>query len=74
MNVLGNTWTCTGEGKLGGNYVRTTACVFLWEKLVCLLGRAWKDDVSGEAQSCEAPSSHPYSQPLRRVITSNLVS
>lgn len=46
-------WTCIGEGKLGGHNLRTSMCVVLWEKLVCLLGRAQrKEDVPGEVQSC----------------------
>lgn len=67
-------WTCIEEGKLGGHNLSTSTCVLSWEKLVSLLGRVRKKDVPGEVQSCEAPSHHPYSRPLRRVITSNLVS
>jgi len=65
---------CTGEGKLGGRNLSTSTSVLLWEKLVCFLGRAGKKDVPDEVQSSEAPPYHPYSRPLKRVITSNLVS
>lgn len=63
-----------GEGKLGRHHITTTSSLW-WQKLMRWSGRAWgKEDVPGDTQSCECPSHHPISRPLRRVITSNLVS
>lgn len=45
----------------------------LMGKAYVLVGRVWgKEEIPGDMQSCESPSHHPCSRPLRRVITSNL--
>lgn len=67
--------SCIGEGKFRVCNLSTYPCVCSYGKSLCACRViVWQKDVPGEVQSCEAPSCHPYSRPLRRVITSNFVS